>query len=226
MDSGDAPRTVRIAIDGPSGAGKSTIAKKVASRLGFDYIDTGAMYRAVGYKMRKEGISPDDSKAVHALLEHTEIDFRNGRVFLDGEDISDRIRTPEISKAASECAEIPEVRTKLVEIQQEIGRSKNAVMDGRDIATRVFPDAQYKFFLTASPEERASRRYREQKEKGLDCNYEEVLRDVRERDYRDMHRKTDPLRKAKDAVEIDSTNLSEEETVGAILSRIHIQKEK
>ena len=150
---------LRIAIDGPSGAGKSTVAKAVAEKLGIDYIDTGAMYRAVGFKMLREGVGAEDTGRVERMLNDTEIDFRSGRIFLDGEDISAGIRTQEISEAASECAQIGIVREKLVQIQRDIGHRKSVVMDGRDIGTNVFPDAQFKFFLTATPEERARRRF-------------------------------------------------------------------
>ena len=141
---------IRIAIDGPSGAGKSTIAKQVAAKLGIEYVDTGAMYRAVGLKMKTEGVSPEDIEGVKNVLEHTSIDFEQGVIRLDGEDVSGKIRTPEISAAASQYSALAPVREKLVQIQREIGHRKSVVMDGRDIGTNVFTDAQYKFFLTAS----------------------------------------------------------------------------
>ena len=150
----------KIAIDGPSGAGKSTIAKAVAKKLGIDYIDTGAMYRAIGYKMREEGVSPDDGEALTRLLESTDIDFVNGDIILDGTVVNDKIRTSDISQRASECSALPEVREKLVQLQRSMGEKKSVIMDGRDIATNVLKDAQYKFFLTASAEERADRRYK------------------------------------------------------------------
>ena len=214
------PDVLRIAIDGPSGAGKSTVAKAVAEKLGIDYIDTGAMYRAVGYKMLREGVGAEDTGRVERMLDDTEIDFRNGRIFLDGEDISAGIRTPEISEAASECAQIGIVREKLVQIQREIGHRKSVVMDGRDIGTNVFTDAQFKFFLTASPEERARRRFEQIRGDEPDLTYDEVLQDVRERDYRDTHRELNPLSMADDAIDIDSTDINEEETIDAIYSRI------
>lgn len=212
--------SVQIAVDGPSGAGKSTVAKIVASRLGYDYIDTGAMYRAVAYKTVRDHVRTDDRAKLQEMLADTEIDLDGARVLLDGEDVSGKIRTPEISEAASRCAQIPEVRAKLVELQREIGRRKNVVMDGRDIGTNVFPDAPYKFFLTASPEERAMRRFRELHEKDPSVVYEEVLRDVKARDHRDTHRKTDPLRRADDAVEIDSTSMTAEEAAQKILDEV------
>ena len=198
---------IRIAIDGPSGAGKSTIAKAVAKKLGFDYIDTGAMYRAVGYKMTRDGIAADDTEKLKEMLQHTEIDFSNGVISLDGEDVSGKIRTPEMSTAASMCSAIPMVREKLVEEQRAMGRKKSVVMDGRDIGTNVFTDAQFKFFLTATAEERAKRRCLELKEKGEDVNFEDTLKDIEQRDYNDSHRALNPLRKADDAIEVDTTSM-------------------
>lgn len=153
-------KKIRIAIDGPSGAGKSTIAKAVAARLDIDYIDTGAMYRAVGYKMISEGISVADSdrERLKNMLERTEIDFCGGNIILDGEIINDRIRIPEVSKMASDCSALPEVRNKLTTLQKQIAASKSVIMDGRDIGTNVIKDAEFKFFMTASAEERAGRK--------------------------------------------------------------------
>lgn len=210
----------KIAIDGPSGAGKSTIAKAVAKKLGIDYIDTGAMYRAIGYKMREEGVSPDDGEALTRLLENTDIDFVNGDIILDGTVVNDKIRTSDISRRASECSALPEVREKLVQLQRSMGEKKSVIMDGRDIATNVLKDAQYKFFLTASAEERADRRYKELVEKGESISYDEVLEDIKKRDHNDMTRKLNPLRKADDALEVDSTGLSVEEVIDKILKEI------
>ncbi len=215
---------LRIAIDGPSGAGKSTIAKIVAERMGIDYIDTGAMYRAIGLKMVNEGVSREDTEEAASerqkVLDRTEIDFDDGVITLDGEDVGGKIRTPEISIAASDYSRFPEVRSKLVAIQREIGHRKSVVMDGRDIGTNVFTDAQYKFFLTATPEERASRRVKELQEKGEDVSYEATLEDIRKRDYNDTHRKLNPLAKADDAIEIDTTDMTIEEVASAILDKI------
>lgn len=213
---------LRIAIDGPSGAGKSTIAKIVAEKMGIDYIDTGAMYRAIGLKMLREGVSADDDQtaAREEVLERTTIDFDSGIVTLDGEDVSGLIRTPEVSMAASDFSRFPEVREKLVAIQREIGHRKSVVMDGRDIGTNVFTDAQYKFFLNATPEERARRRVKELIEKGQNVDYEATLEDIRQRDYNDSHRKLNPLRKADDAVEIDTTEMTIDEVAGTILNAI------
>lgn len=214
---------LRIAIDGPSGAGKSTIAKIVAGKMGIDYIDTGAMYRAIGLKMLREGVSQDedDTEARQEVLDRTSIDFDDGVVTLDGEDVSGKIRTPEISIAASDYSRFPEVREKLVAIQREIGHRKSVVMDGRDIGTNVFTDAQYKFFLTATPEERAKRRVKELLEKGEDVDYEATLEDIRKRDYNDTHRKLNPLKKADDAIEVDTTDMTIDEVVDTILSAIN-----
>ena len=210
----------KIAIDGPSGAGKSTIAKAVAKKLGIDYIDIGAMYRAIGYKMREEGVSPDDGEALTRLLESTDIDFVNGDIILDGTVVNDKIRTSDISQRASECSALPEVREKLVQLQRSMGEKKSVIMDGRDIATNVLKDAQYKFFLTASAEERADRRYKELVEKGERISYDEVLEDIKKRDHNDMTRKLNPLRKADDALEVDSTGLSVGEVIDKILKEI------
>ena len=210
----------QIAIDGPSGAGKSTIAKTVARKLGIDYIDTGAMYRALGLKMLRMGVPMREDAALAAMLEETDIDFSGGRVYLDGEDVSDQIRTQEISKASSDCSAFASVRRKLVELQQKMARAKSVIMDGRDIGTVVLKDAPYKYFLTASDEERALRRFRELAAKGEPQTYEEVLEQIRQRDYNDTHRAVTPLRKAEDAVEIDSTAMSIEEVVDYICGQI------
>ncbi len=200
-----------IAIDGPAGSGKSTIAKMIARELGFTYIDTGAMYRAVALKIKRLGINPDDPEAVLEVLKNTEIDLRSSeegiKIFLDGEDVSDMIRTEEIGKIASKIARHRKVREILVQIQRELGkRAKDAVIEGRDTGTVIFPDADIKFFLTASAEVRAERRYRELKEKGLNVNYDRILREVKERDRLDKTRKESPLKPAEDAVIIDTSD--------------------
>lgn len=211
---------IRIAVDGPGGAGKSTVAKAVAARLGIDYVDTGAMYRAIGYKMREEGIGPDDTEKLEAMLDDTDIDFADGDIILDGAVVNDKIRTPEISKAASVCSALPQVRAKLVDIQRSMGMKKSVIMDGRDIGSNVLKDAEYKFFLTASAEERADRRYKELTEKGENVSFDEVLADIKERDHRDRTRELNPLVMAEDAVEIDSTDLSIEEVIDRIVKEI------
>ena len=210
----------QIAIDGPSGAGKSTIAKRVAAELGIDYIDTGAMYRAVGLKMLRLGVPMVEDETLFAMLADTDVDFSEGRVYLDGEDVSDLIRTQEVSKAASDCSAFATVRRKLVELQQAMGKRKSVIMDGRDIGTVVLKDAEYKYYLTATAEERAMRRYKELREKGSEDTYEKVLEDVNKRDYNDMHREVDPLRQADDAVLIDSTDMSIEEVVDFVIERV------
>ena len=213
----------KIAIDGPSGAGKSTIAKRVAQELAIDYIDTGAMYRAVGLKMLRLGIPMEENEVLLEMLGNTDVDFSEGKVYLDGEDVSGLIRTQEVSKAASDCSAFASVRRKLVELQQAMGRRKSVIMDGRDIGTVVLRDAEYKFYLTATAEERAMRRYKELREKGSEDTYENVLEDVNRRDYNDMHREVDPLRQAEDAVLIDSTNMSIDEVVDFIISRVRAE---
>lgn len=211
---------IRIAVDGPSGAGKSTIAKAVAQRLSIDYIDTGAMYRAVGYKLLQEGVSLEDLEKVAEVLARTDIDFSCGNIYLDGENINDKIRTEEISRQASACSALGIVREKLTEQQQEMGARKSVIMDGRDIGTVVFPDAEYKFYITASAEERAKRRYKELLEKGQEAAYEKVLADIKQRDYNDTTRKINPLRKAEDALTVDTTEMSKEEVIDFICSRL------
>lgn len=210
----------QIAIDGPAGSGKSTIAKALAKELGIDYIDTGAMYRAFGYKIREKGIDMHDPAQLDALLCSTEIDFDRGKTLLDGSDVSSVIRTPEISMLASECSAIAEVRKKLVALQQAMGESKSVVMDGRDIGTVVFPKAKYKFFLTASSEERAKRRFAELTAKGERTTFEQVLEEMNRRDHNDTTRKVTPLRRADDALEVDTTKMSIEEVTEFIISKI------
>lgn len=211
---------IRIAIDGPGGAGKSTIAKQVAKALDIDYIDTGAMYRAVGYKLIRDDVDMYDKDALSAMLDATDIDFSGGRTILDGEDISDRIRTQEISRKASECSALAPVRAKLVELQKKMGSTKSVIMDGRDIGTVVLKDAELKIYLTASAEERAERRHRELLLKGEDISYEKVLADMQERDYNDMHREITPLRKADDAIELNTTGMSIDEVTEYILRKV------
>ena len=210
----------RIAIDGPSGAGKSTIAKLVAKKLGIDYIDTGAMYRAVGYKMNREDIPFEECDELKAMLDATDIDFVSGDIILDGQIVNTLIRTSEVSQMASKCSALPMVREKLVEIQRNMGSRKSVIMDGRDIGTNVLKDAEYKFFLTASAEERAERRHKELIEKGEEITFEEVLRDIQARDHNDMTRALNPLKKADDALEVDSTGMNIDQVTEAILKEI------
>lgn len=210
----------KIAIDGPSGAGKSTIAKAVARRLGIDYIDTGAMYRAIGLKMTRLNLPMEESEALQQMLEETDIDFHAGDVILDDVVVNDLIRTPEMSMAASACSALGMVRAKLVELQRKMGQKKSVIMDGRDICEVVLPDAEYKYYLTATAEERARRRTAELIEKGQQVNFEQVLADIQQRDYNDMNREITPLKKADDAVEIDSTDMSIEEVVNFICAPV------
>jgi cytidylate kinase len=192
----------------------------VAEELAIDYIDTGAMYRAVGLKMLRLGIPMEENDVLFEMLENTDVDFSEGKVYLDGEDVSGLIRTQEVSKAASDCSAFASVRKKLVELQRAMGKRKSVIMDGRDIGTVVLKDAEYKFYLTADAEERALRRFRELQEKGSEDTYEKVLEDVNRRDYNDMHREVDPLRQAEDAVLIDSTHMSIDEVVAFVISAV------
>lgn len=216
-----------IAIDGPSAAGKSTIAKILAKELKILYLDTGAMYRAIGFKCLKCGIKTDDATGVVEMLKSTEIKIEYNNfsqvIILDGMDITKEIHRHEVGNAASAVSAIPEVRQKLVELQRGIAKKQSTVLDGRDIGTVVLPNAKYKFFLTSKPETRAMRRYLELKEKGGDTDYATVLEDLNKRDYNDSNRKVAPLKKAEDAIEIDATSLTIEETASLILS--YIKKE-
>jgi cytidylate kinase len=212
---------VRVAIDGPSGAGKSTIARRVAQAIGADYIDTGAMYRAVAVKILAQGIDPAaDTEALEAMLDATTVDFSGGRTLLDGADVTDGIRTPEVSAMASKCSACAPVRAKLVDLQRAMGLAKSVVMDGRDIGTNVFPDAEYKFYMTASAAERARRRYAEISAAGGSDSYGEVLAAIEKRDYDDSHRELNPLRMADDAVLIETDGIGIEEVTEKILSYI------
>jgi cytidylate kinase len=212
----------QVAIDGPAGAGKSTVAKAVAERLSVEYIDTGAMYRAVALKLITEGIGlgREDAKRLGRALAETEIDFTGGSIYLDGRDVSGDIRTDKISKMASDCSALPVVREKLVALQRSMGVKKSVLMDGRDIGSNVFPEARFKFFLTASPAERARRRYLELRARGEDISRERVFEDIERRDYNDSHRALNPLVKSLDAREIDSTHMTVDEVTDIMLSVI------
>lgn len=209
---------LRIAIDGPGGAGKSTIAKLVGDKLGLEYIDTGAMYRAVGLKLNREGIKPDDLISISNVLEETTIDFVNGKIILDGDDVSDIIRTQEISKFASIYSQIPEVRSKLVDIQRRIAAGKSVIMDGRDIGTNVLTDAELKVFLTADSMVRARRRYEELRSKGVNANLDDIHEEIKDRDYQDMNRKLNPLAQAEDAIRLDTSDMTIDEVVNTIVA--------
>ncbi|MCR4645127.1 MAG: (d)CMP kinase [Oscillospiraceae bacterium] len=215
-------KTVNIAIDGPSGAGKSSISKAVATDLGFIHVDTGAMYRAIGlYAVRHDCL---EQEAIENVIEDitVELKFLGGaqRVLLCGEDVTDYIRSPEVSMAASKVSTVPAVRAHLLDLQKKIAAENNIIMDGRDIGSVVLPHADLKIFLTASAEERASRRYLELREKPNCPTYEEILRDIEQRDYNDMHRAIAPLTKADDAVEVDSTSMGFNEVVERITDLI------
>lgn len=209
-----------IAIDGPAGAGKSTIAKRIAKKLGFIYVDTGAMYRAMAYFFVRSGIDTKDTEAMSRMCEAADITiiYENGeqQVVLNGENVTAYLRTEEVGNMASVVAVNADVRRKLVELQQRLAGIENVVMDGRDIGTCVLPDAQLKVYLTASSETRAQRRYKELTEKEIPCNIKEIEADIIERDQRDMNREISPLRQAEDAVLVDSSQMTIEEVVECI----------
>ena len=219
---------MNIAIDGPAGAGKSTIAKLLAAKLGILYLDTGAMYRAVGLKALNTGVDISDAAAVEKMFADTKIDVtqENGvqHVYLDGNDVSSAIRENAVSKAASDISAVPCVRYKMVELQREIASRCDTVLDGRDIGTFVLPNAEYKIFLTASAEERAKRRYAELKAKGSTLTLEQIKDDIVKRDYNDSHRTLAPLKKADDATEVDTTAMSIDDVVGRIYAIIGAKK--
>jgi cytidylate kinase len=210
-----------IAIDGPAGAGKSTVARRAAEELGFLYVDTGALYRAISLFMLEKGADPGDSYAVIPLLKEISVSlkYENGeqRVFLGGRDVSDRIRSDEVSMAASRVSAIPEVRSFLLSLQRDLAKTHNVIMDGRDIGTVVLPDAQVKIFLTASAEARAKRRYLQLVRQGMKANYEDVLEDLKQRDYNDSHRAVAPLKAAEDAVLVDTTGDTLEQSVARLI---------
>lgn len=217
--------TINIAIDGPAGAGKSTVAKNISRTFGIIYLDTGAMYRAVALKAIRSGLDTRDTESMEKLVKDIDIRIEykgtEQRIFLDGDDVSGQIRTPEVSIGASNVAVIPAVRIKLVELQRDIANAYDVVMDGRDIGTYVLPHAKYKFYLTASLEERAKRRYDELVAKGMtDSTYEEVMNDISFRDNNDSTRTFAPLSKAQDALEIDTTGMDPQEVADRILSYI------
>ena len=212
-----------IAIDGPSGAGKSTLARLLASRLGYLYIDTGAMYRAVGWRAKRDGIDPADERALAGLCERLDVSIRHEdgmqRILVDGIDVTDQIRTPEMGMMASAVSRSPAVRSRLLTLQRALGDGGSVVMDGRDIGTVVFPNADIKFFLDASAEERGRRRCRELREKGMEVDLGRITAEIRERDQQDSSRALAPLRKADDAVPIDSSAMTIDEVLAAMLAR-------
>ena len=214
---------INVAIDGPAGAGKSTIAKAAAKHLNYIYVDTGALYRTIAYNAVKKNVI-DDTNAVIALLNDTKVELKyiDGvqAVFLNGEDVSAYIRTPEISMGASKVSAIPEVRAFLLSLQQEIAKENDVIMDGRDIATVVLPNADVKIFLFASPECRAERRYKELVEKGENVKYEDVLADVNQRDYQDSHREIAPLKPSEDSIMLDTSKLNLDESIQLVIKTI------
>ena len=209
-----------VAIDGPAGAGKSTIAKLVAKEKGYIYVDTGAMYRGLAIHFLKKGIDPENKEAVAKACQDAEVTIghENGiqQIYLNGENVTEMLRTEEVGNMASKTSAIPEVREKLLDLQRSLAREKDVIMDGRDIGTNILPDADVKIYLTASVETRAERRYKELKEKGEKCDLAEISRDIRERDERDMTREIAPLKKAEDAVLVDSSDMTIKEVVDEI----------
>lgn len=217
--------SIAVALDGPAGAGKSSIAKRAAAALDFIYVDTGALYRTIGLAASRRGVVPVASPEVEELLSTINVDLTFNEkgdqvVLLDGEDVSGVIRTPEASMMASKISAIPAVRAYLLDLQRNMAKTHNVIMDGRDIGTVVLPDAQVKIFLTASPEARTQRRYKELVEKGMDVKYEDILQDVITRDYNDTHRETAPLKPAEGCVMVDTTELDFEQSVEKIISVI------
>lgn len=217
--------SIAVAIDGPAGAGKSTISKSAAKELGFIYVDTGALYRTVGLAASRRNIEPVQGEEVNNLLDSIKVELTfNDKgeqvVLLNGEDVSAFIRTPEASMMASKISAIPEVRAYLLDLQRNMATTNNVIMDGRDIGTVVLPNAEVKIFLTATPEARATRRYKELVEKGMDVKYDDILQDVITRDYNDSHREIAPLKQADDAVLADTTEIDLQGSIDLIVSII------
>ena len=217
--------SIAIAIDGPAGAGKSSLSKEVARELSFIYVDTGALYRTIGLAASRKGISMDDKDGIVSLLDEIEVklafnDEGTQIVLLNGEDVSGYIRTPQASMYASAVSAIPEVRAFLLDLQRNMAKNDNVIMDGRDIGTVVLPDAKIKIFLTASAEKRAMRRYKANIEKGIDVSYEDVLKDVNERDYNDSHRAIAPLKPAEDSITVDTSDYDFEGSKNLLLKVI------
>ncbi len=211
---------ISVAIDGPAGAGKSTIAKLVGKKFDLMYINTGAMYRAVALMAERNDVKPEEVEKLVKLVDTMEMHFENDDLVLNGVNVQEEITMPEISAIVSNYASIPEVRAKLVELQRKMSEKYNVIMDGRDIGTVVLKDSKFKFFLTASAEERANRRFKELTERGLEVNYDEILSEIIRRDTIDSTREVDPLRKADDAIEIDSSNYNINEVTEIICNYI------
>jgi len=217
-------KMISVAIDGPAGAGKSTLARRLAADFGYIYVDTGAMFRTIGLYALRAGKDPKDNEAVNALLPNITLEFAfiegEQHIYLNGEDVSTAIRTEEVGMAASAVGANPAVRAFLLEMQRDMARTQNILMDGRDIGTVVLPNATVKIFLTASPEARATRRWKEYQQKGIDTPYEDVLADVKQRDYQDTHRAAAPLKQADDAVLLDTSELNFEQSFEAMKKMI------
>ena len=211
-----------VAIDGPAGAGKSTIAKLVAKEKGYIYVDTGAMYRALAIHFLKTGIAPENTEKVIEACRDADVSIRyeDGaqQVYLNGENVTGMLRTEEVGNMASKTSAVPQVREKLLELQRTLAKENDVIMDGRDIGTNILPDADVKIYLTASVETRAKRRYDELKEKGEDCDLDQIAQDIKERDERDMNRETAPLKKADDAILVDSSHMTIPQVVSEICS--------
>ena len=214
-----------VAIDGPAGAGKGTITKLVGEKLNLVNVDTGATFRCVALNMLKENVGIDEEEKIKALLEKINIEmYPDGEIFLNGEDVTKRIRENDVNNFVSPVSTIKVVRDKLLEIQRKIAEGKNVIMEGRDIGTTVFPNADVKIYLDATPEERARRRVLQNKEKGIETSYEEVLENIKDRDYRDSNREIAPLRKAEDAIYIDSSDMTIEEVVNKVIDIINMTR--
>ena len=217
-------KTIRVAIDGPSGARKSTLARSAAARLGYLYVDTGAIYRTIALYVLRQGVDPHQASAVEALLPQVQVSLeytqQGQKMLLNGEDVTALIRTPEVSMATSACSAIPAVRAYLLQLQRDLAAENNVLMDGRDIGTVVLPHAQLKVFLTASPEERARRRVAQLEKAGQQADYASILRDIQQRDYQDSHRETAPLRPAEDAVLLDNSSYTFEESVRRLVALV------
>ncbi|MGL5416986.1 MAG: (d)CMP kinase [Clostridium sp.] len=214
---------IAVAIDGPAGAGKSTIAKLVAKEFDLMYINTGAMYRAVALMAEKNKFVSTDTEKILEMIKGMEMHFENDDLYLNGVNIQDELTMPHISSIVSAYASIKEVRRALVELQREMSKKFNVIMDGRDIGTVVLKDSKFKFFLTATPEERADRRYKELSNRDIECSYDEILKDIIRRDYEDSTRAIDPLKKADDAIEIDTTGLNISEVTKKICDQVYLK---
>ncbi len=207
---------LRVAIDGPGGTGKSSIAKEIAKLFGLEYIDTGAMYRSIALKTIRENISSSDEQAISEMLGTTTIDFVDGHTYLDGEDVGETIRTGEVSMAASDVSKFACVRAKVDAVSKFLASTRDVIMEGRDIGTAVIPDAEVKIFMTAAPEVRADRRYKQLLDAGKPADYDRILAEIQERDYQDSHRELNPLKQADDAVFLDTSDMNIEENIKAI----------